>query len=246
MIPVSTIVDLALSQDGDRYIFGAEASPSDTDPDAFDCSELVQWACARANLDPTMPDGSWIQWRHCRNHDTLADVAEAVTIRGALLFKFTGGDPATGGRPSGAHVAISLGNGQTIEARSSRHGVGIFTAANRGWTHAALIPGAIYQEDPMQIETIRRDVLDPRVEPIKWHLFDIFGGVRNPNVNAATNLATLDGKVGTNPRMFEEADAVAIGELLGIEPPLTLWPYGWEQSELAMLATLARLEREPI
>ena len=43
-VPVDAFVELLLSQDGDRYIFGHEVSPSDSDPDAFDCSELVQWA----------------------------------------------------------------------------------------------------------------------------------------------------------------------------------------------------------
>lgn len=143
MTHADEIVAFALSQDGDSYVFGAEASPDDVNPDAFDCSELVQWACARAALDPTMPDGSWWQARHCRNHDTLITLDEALRTRGALLFKFSS-TPFEGGRPSSAHVAISLGNGLTIEARSSTYGVGMFTAEDRGWTHAGLIPGAQY------------------------------------------------------------------------------------------------------
>lgn len=141
--PISEVVEVALSQEGDQYIFGAEASVSDSNPRAFDCSELVQWSCGRAGVDPTMPDGSWLQARHCNNHALLIPVADAIDIYGALLFKFDG-DPFAGGRPSSAHVAFSLGDGTTMEARSSRHGVGTFTAYGRGWTHAALIPGTVY------------------------------------------------------------------------------------------------------
>lgn len=140
MTPVEEVLERALSSDGDRYVFGAEVSLDDDNPSAFDCSELVQWSCAQAGVEPTMPDGSWLQARHCNNHGLLIPVAEGIDTRGALLFKFSG-DPFTGGRPSSAHVAFSLGDGTTIEARSSTYGVGIFDANGRGWTHAGLIPG---------------------------------------------------------------------------------------------------------
>ena len=147
-VPVDAFVDLLLSQDGDRYIFGHEVSPSDSDPDAFDCSELIEWACARLGVTPRMPDGSWYQARHVRNHGLLIPVDQAIRTRGALLFRFSS-SPFTGGRPSSAHVAVSLGNGETIEARSTRHGVGRFSAHGRGWTHAGLVPGIDYERKPM-------------------------------------------------------------------------------------------------
>lgn len=140
---VDTLVWLMQQQTGDRYIFGAEADLSDPDPSAFDCSELVQWACARCGVQPTMPDGSWIQWQHCRNHGTLISIEEAIRTKGALLFVF-GSDPSGKNRPKSAHVAVSLGDGRTIEARGTRYGVGSWSVAGRGWTHAALIPGVDY------------------------------------------------------------------------------------------------------
>ena len=54
-------------------------------------------------------------------------VQEALRTPGALLF-----------RPG--HVAISLGDGRTIEARGRRYGVGIFDGAGR-FTHAGWPPG---------------------------------------------------------------------------------------------------------
>ena len=38
------------------------------------------------------------------------------------------------------HIAISLGNGKTMEARGKDYGVGVFSAQNRGWTAGGLIP----------------------------------------------------------------------------------------------------------
>ena len=130
-------IDQALRQQGDRYVFGHEVEMGDVDPDVFDCSELVQWAAAQAGVEIT--DGSWLQYRHVRQNGGAMSVEEALNTPGALLFRF-GSDPDAGGRPQGAHVAISLGDGRTIEARGSKYGVGIFDATNRSWTHAGVIP----------------------------------------------------------------------------------------------------------
>jgi peptidoglycan hydrolase-like protein with peptidoglycan-binding domain len=112
----------ALSQNGNRYVFGAEANARDANPRALDCSELVEWAAARAGV--RFPDGSANQIAAARP----MSVEQALRTPGALLY-----------RPG--HIAISLGDGRTIEARNSRAGVGIFNANGRGWTRAGTIPG---------------------------------------------------------------------------------------------------------
>lgn len=147
MTPVNDLLALLKAQAGDRYVFGAEARHSDPDPDTFDCSELIEWACARLGVTPRMPDGSWYQARHVRNHNTGTTVARALATPGALLFRFSS-DPYSGDRPRSAHVAVSLGNSQTVEARSTSLGVGVFGGASgRTWTHAGLIPGVDYGGD---------------------------------------------------------------------------------------------------
>lgn len=143
MITATQVVDLALSQEGDRYVFGVEVAASNTNPSAFDCSELIQWLGARLNVSPTIPDGSWFQAQHCRQHNQLIPISHAQVTKGALLFAFSS-DPFGPQRPSFAHVAISQGNGRTIEARSTAYGVGQFSAISRGWTHAGKIPGVTY------------------------------------------------------------------------------------------------------
>ncbi|HET9144149.1 NlpC/P60 family protein [Actinophytocola sp.] len=126
---VGQFVALALQQAGKRYVFGAEASVSDPNPRAFDCSELVEWAAARAGINPRVPDGSAAQLAHCKSKGTLISVQQGINTKGALLFM-------------PGHVAISLGNGKTIEAMNPSQGVRQGNANNRGWTAAGRIPGA--------------------------------------------------------------------------------------------------------
>lgn len=126
---VDQFVALCLQQAGKSYVFGAEASPSEPNPRAFDCSELVEWACARVGISPKFPDGTDAQEAHCRRNGTLLSVSAAVNTKGALLFQQ-------------GHVAISLGNGSTIEAMNPSRGVTKGNANGRGWTTGAKIPGA--------------------------------------------------------------------------------------------------------
>ena len=145
------VVRLAVQQDGDRYVFGERTRFHETDPEVFDCSELIQWVCGRLGVEPEMPDGSWIQAKHCKNHDTLIEIDRGVDTAGALLFRFSS-NPFGSDRPDKAHVAFSLGDGRTMEARSTSLGVGIFAhAADRDWTHAGKIPGVKYGPSPQAV-----------------------------------------------------------------------------------------------
>ena len=126
---VDRFVAIALQQAGKRYVFGAEAAASNPNPAAFDCSELVEWAASRAGISPRVPDGSAAQLAHCRAHGTLISVSAGTSTKGALLFQ-------------PGHVAISLGNGSTIEAMNPSNGVRKGNANGRGWTAAGKIPGA--------------------------------------------------------------------------------------------------------
>lgn len=120
----------ALTQRGDPYVFGAEARFDDPNPRAFDCSELVEWAASR--LGVRFVDGAQNQRDACRQAGTLIGVHEGIRTRGALLFRID---------VDGDHVAISLGDGKTIEARGKAFGVNVFDATGRTWTDAGLVPG---------------------------------------------------------------------------------------------------------
>src|SRR5688500_7661368 len=122
----------SIAQKGETYVFGTEVPGLISDK--WDCSELVEVSCRAAGIQPTVPDGAYYQWRHC----TPITVAKGIDTRGALLFV---GDGTGVGRDAITHVAWSLGDGTTVEARGSAWGVGVWPAADR-FDFAGLIPGA--------------------------------------------------------------------------------------------------------
>lgn len=141
MVAGHELVAAAMRYAGTPYVLGAEG---DLDPGfvavvALDCSELVQ--VALADLGFPFPDGHWIQWAACRDAGLLIPITQAIDTPGALLFVYDG-------TPNG-HVAISRGDGSTIEARGRAWGTGTWPAQGRSWTHGGLIPGLDYTEDPM-------------------------------------------------------------------------------------------------
>lgn len=157
---VDRFLEEALAQAGDEYVFGAPSTDDDPDPDVWDCSELVKWAAGRVGLD--VPDGTWLQYLYLKEQGALIPVDEAVDTPGALLFNFSTEPTRGGGRPSTAHVAISLGNGQTIEARNSKYDVGSWGAEGR-FNYAAVIPGlgADLSDDVAPVRTFDIEGPDP-------------------------------------------------------------------------------------
>lgn len=128
-------VNICLRQAGDRYVYGAEVNLDDTNPNVFDCSELVQWATHQTGV--YMPDGSGAQLAYCRAKGTVITIDQALATRGALLFL---------AHPGAAHVAVSLGSHQgTIEATNSYYGVRQWsTHRSFRWDAGALVPGMKY------------------------------------------------------------------------------------------------------
>ncbi len=104
-------------------------------------SELVEHACGRTGVVPKVPDGAFNQWAQCKNNDRLISVQQGLDTRGALLFV---GDGVGTGRDAITHVAFSLGDGFTIEARGKRWGVGTWAAKHR-FDFAGLISGVDYK-----------------------------------------------------------------------------------------------------
>ena len=130
-------VDAALAQRGDKYVFGAEADPGDANPTAFDRSELTQWAAHQAGIE--IPDGSAAQYLDLKAKGLLIPVEQAAHTPGALLFTFSSEPTAGGERPTTSHVAISQGNGQTVEADDVQ-GVTTMDVGSR-FQYAAVLPG---------------------------------------------------------------------------------------------------------
>jgi hypothetical protein len=154
---VQRFLDAALAQQGDRYIFNAQTDPNDPDPDAFDCSELVEWAAAQTGV--SVSEASYTQYLDMKKAGTLISVEDAINTPGALLFKFPSEPQPGQPRQNGSHVAISLGDGRTMEAMGTNYGVRIAEAGDR-FGYAALIPGMNYAAPPPTIND------DPDADPL--------------------------------------------------------------------------------
>ena len=187
---VERFLEAALAQEGDDYVFNAHTDPNDPDPDAFDCSELVEWAAAQTGVK--MGEASFYQYLELKNANHLMSVEDAMNTPGALLFSFSTEPVPGGGRPEKAHVAISLGDGRTIEAMGTNYGVRQADAEGR-FNYAGLIPGMDYSE------YVDVDALLNPTEPA-------FSPMPDPNAHldaAALNEGGVDTDVDMLPDHFE-------------------------------------------
>lgn len=145
--PLHTFLRAAQGELGEHYVFGAKADADVAHPTALDCSGLTKWAAERAGAH--LPDGAGYQFLALKKAGMLIPVKEAMHTPGALLFHFAH-EPVPGeGEPAIAHVAISKGNGMTIEAADDQDGIVSWKAAGR-FNYAALIPG-IATTDPAEL-----------------------------------------------------------------------------------------------
>jgi len=149
MPDVEDVLLWAIAQRGDRYVFGAEVPLTAKDSSNWDCSELVEWSCGKAGVTPKVPDGAFNQWAQIKRANGLISVKDGLRTRGALLFV---GDGTGSGRDAITHVAFSLGDNTTIEARGKKWGVGCWTSVGR-FNFAGRIAGVAYSpgRGPVQV-----------------------------------------------------------------------------------------------
>jgi cell wall-associated NlpC family hydrolase len=199
---IEEVLLYSLAQAGDRYVFGAEVDLDDPNPDVWDCSELVQWSCWQADVAPTVPDGSRAQWAWIQDRGVPLGVSMAIHTRGALLFGTTAGIVT--------HVAWSLGDGSTIEARGSRWGVGCWPATDRRFTYAGLLPGIDYSIRPPLTEDDFMQTHEIHIEQAGMHEArpPFGGGFLAPIM--ANKVMTIEALGDTVKRV----DTSVLGELL--------------------------------
>ena len=135
----------ALTAQGIRYVLGAKWGGGVWPPRALDCSGLVTAVAQRLGLGIGRVHGSANQWAYCARYGRRVTAVEAATTPGLLCFR-VGVTPIN-------HVAITLGDNKTMEARSSHTTpqVGVFGAmTSRRWTAFVTIPGVTYREEPVK------------------------------------------------------------------------------------------------
>ena len=107
---VEKLISIAKSKIGCKYVRGAKG------PNSFDCSGFVYWCLNQAGVRQSYMTS--IIWRSCTKYKRITSMS--ALQRGDILV-FKGDSMATG------HVGIYLGNGEMIDASSSRGQVRIAT-----------------------------------------------------------------------------------------------------------------------
>lgn len=144
------LVALLRTRIGQEYVFGARARYGDAAyAGPWDCAEFVTWGayqltgklygCVGGDTVETADaySGAWAAEAR-RGPLVGLPVEEAIGVAGAVLIR----RPAAGVI---GHVAVSTGDGGTVEAHSRRLGVTTARVAGRRWDAAALIPGVEYR-----------------------------------------------------------------------------------------------------
>jgi hypothetical protein len=193
------MVKFALKQRGDLYgtANGAGRTVSDPDPENFDCSGLVYWAAKQAGYNPpsTFGNSYWASSAGiislCRQFNTMIPIEEGINTFGAILIRELNDESRARGVTVG-HVAISLGNGQTIEAAGGQWGVNVFGArkfgssggADRYWTHAAKLPGMRFSTTNPVLGTVPQITRAQATSPVR--------GITTTASNAVNNTTAFN------------------------------------------------------
>jgi N-acetylmuramoyl-L-alanine amidase len=143
---------------GFKYVLGVVVPKDKKDyKGAFDCAEFVAYCIYQVygflygtltnNLKRAAKEDAYTGYF---NRDVLAkgiqiSIEEAEYTEGAILLRNAGGT-------SMGHIAISQGNGLTMEAHSTKKGVIPSVVTGRRWSKGILLPNVIYTPTPEKIK----------------------------------------------------------------------------------------------
>jgi len=152
------VLSLAEKHLGEAYVLGSRAPMANAKWDGpWDCAEFVSWCVYQATgvlygtqpLDsPVMADAYTGYWAdQVRADGATVQVETAARVPGAILVRAALG-PVLG------HIAICDGEGQTVEAHSTKRGVIRGAVSGRRWDFGVLVPGISYlmNEQPVIVE----------------------------------------------------------------------------------------------
>ena len=154
--PTHPVVELAARHLGEAYVWGARVPMANAGwRGPWDCAEFVSWCVFHATgvlygtepKDPLLADAYTGWWEKQARADG-AEVAVELAARtpGAVVLRI----PASGRT---GHIAISDGQGGTIEAHGQADGVSRHPISGRIWDTGVLVPGVTYfaSESPVLV-----------------------------------------------------------------------------------------------
>jgi hypothetical protein len=147
------LVRIARTRIGCRYVLGIITPKDDPNACMFDCAEFASWSiyqatkrlygCYNNNGKPYGADAFSGYWaRDAKELGILISVEEAASTAGCFLIRLAGHGLI-------GHVAMTVGdNNTTIEAHSTKTGVGQWGISGRRWDLAIQIPFVSYSFNP--------------------------------------------------------------------------------------------------
>lgn len=157
------IVKIALPHQGEKYQFGALVPKNLKDyTGPWDCAEFASWlifqvsnrlyGCANNYGDPAGADAYSGFWgRDAEKIGKKISVEEAQKIPGAVIIRLAANGII-------GHVVISLGDGRTIEAHSTKTGIIVSNLQGRRWDFGVLVPWITYQAAIQPLPPIKKPV----------------------------------------------------------------------------------------
>jgi hypothetical protein len=167
---------LALTRRGEPYVNQRIRIDDPNWHGPWDCAEFMSWlvyqtsgrlyGCLDNSANPARADAYTGSWKaDSRRLGRRIPWRQAAATVGAMLLRYP---PQAG---TMGHIAISDGQGGTVEARGRRYGVVAYTASGRDWDTGVLVPWIDYDspgsepalEEPALLYAAGRDAMDPAV-----------------------------------------------------------------------------------
>jgi N-acetylmuramoyl-L-alanine amidase len=146
MVTGNQVLAIAQKHIGEKYVLGSLApigNPNFKGP--WDCAEFVTWCVYQVSglvvgsKDGDAYTGFWAD--DIKTKCTKITVEKAAKITGAILLRRP---VSSGANKRMGHIAISDGNGRTVEAMDKNHGVTAGKISGRVWDTGLLIKGIDY------------------------------------------------------------------------------------------------------
>jgi hypothetical protein len=151
------LLRLAKTRIGERYVNVCVPKNNPNWHGPWDCAEFMSWlvyqvggylyGCVDDNGDPATVEAYTGAWQSdSRRLGRRIPVDDAVQTAGAILLRYP---PVPG---SMGHIAVSDGEGGTVEAMGAAYGVRRGSATGRGWDTGVFLPRFTYGAADTDIE----------------------------------------------------------------------------------------------
>ncbi|MFI5160990.1 MAG: peptidoglycan-binding protein [Sphingobacteriales bacterium] len=148
------IVFLGDKHVGEPYVLGALVPKDDANyKGPWDCAEFVSWlyyqtfgmlyGCDNNHGNPRTADAYSGYWaRDAHKLGQIITIEEAKATPGAAILRLAGNGEV-------GHIAVSDGNGGTVEAHGKADGITNSVVDGRRWDMGVLVPGVEYKPNPI-------------------------------------------------------------------------------------------------